>query len=145
RGRPGFDAGEQALLKRLAAQVAPVVHSHQLHRQARRQAYQLQQLRQQLAQAPEPEGVDRGLVEDAAHALRTPLTAIKGYSSSLLQSDLTWTPEVQHEFLKTIDREADRLERVVSDLLASPVEPSALSPSAVRSPPHSGRGRVADG
>lgn len=46
------------------------------------------------------------------------MTAIKGYSSSLLQSDLTWSPEVQHEFLKTIDREADRLERVVSDLLA---------------------------
>ena len=122
RGRPGFNAGEQALLKRLAAQVAPVVHSHQLHRQARRQAYQLQQLRQQLAQAPEPEGADRGLVQDAAHALRTPLTAIKGYSSSLLQSDLTWTPEVQHEFLKTIDREADRLDQVVSDLLASPGE-----------------------
>jgi signal transduction histidine kinase len=104
----------------------------------------LQQLRRQLAQAPEPEGVDRGLVEDAAHALRTPLTAIKGYSSSLLQSDLTWTPEVQHEFLKTIDREADRLERVVSDLLAPPGELKAFSRQRSATPPHP-EGRGPDG
>lgn len=45
---------------------------------------------------------------DLAHALRTPLSSIKGYSSSLLQTDITWEPEVRREFLETIDREADQ-------------------------------------
>lgn len=56
---------------------------------------------------------------DLAHALRTPLSSIKGYSSSLLQTDISWAPEVHKEFLETIDREADQLNRVIDDFLTT--------------------------
>jgi signal transduction histidine kinase len=54
---------------------------------------------------------------EVAHTLRSPLTAIKGYSTSLLQPGLTWPPEVQREFLKTIARASDQLDRALQDLL----------------------------
>ncbi|MCH7606197.1 MAG: GAF domain-containing protein [Chloroflexi bacterium] len=56
---------------------------------------------------------------DLAHALRTPLAAIKGYSSALLQTDVIWPEELVKEFLETIDRETDRLSQVVGELVAS--------------------------
>ena len=59
------------------------------------------------------------LLVDAAHALRSPLSSIKGYSSTLLLSDVFWPPEVRQEFLETIDREADHLTGAINDLLGS--------------------------
>ena len=56
---------------------------------------------------------------NAAHALRTPLSSIKGYSSALLQSDVAWPPELHQEFIETIDREADQLTRAINELLGS--------------------------
>ena len=61
---------------------------------------------------------------DAAHALRTPLSSIKGYSSTLLQTDIAWPPELHQEFLQTIDREADQLDRAINDLLS----PAGMGP-----------------
>ena len=54
---------------------------------------------------------------DLAHTLRSPLTSIKGYTTSLLRTDVAWSEELEREFLETIDREADRLNQAVSDLL----------------------------
>ncbi len=54
---------------------------------------------------------------DLAHTLRSPLTSIKGYASSLLRTDVAWSEELEREFLETIDREADRLNQAVIDLL----------------------------
>lgn len=65
----------------------------------------------------------RELSEDLAHALRSPLAAIKGYSSALLQTDITWPEELQREFLETIDRETDLLDQVVGKLLAPASDP----------------------
>jgi len=62
---------------------------------------------------PPPDGL-----EDVVHPLRSSLTAIKGYVSSLRQPDVTWPPELQAEFLMTIDQEADRLNRLVDDLIS---------------------------
>lgn len=59
------------------------------------------------------------IIGDLAHALRTPLSSIKGYSSSLLQTDISWSPELRQEFLETIDREADHLNRVIDELLVA--------------------------
>jgi PAS domain S-box-containing protein len=50
-----------------------------------------------------------------SHELRTPLTSIRGYLE-LMQEDKNLTDE-QRRFLGTIDRNADRLQRVVGDLL----------------------------
>src|SRR5215207_6560886 len=44
-----------------------------------------------------------------SHELRTPLTTIKGFASTLLADDVTFSEEDQHEFLGLIEEESDRL------------------------------------
>ena len=58
-------------------------------------------------------------VSTISHELRTPLGFIKGYSTSLLRQDTTWDEDTQHEFLTIIDEEADRLTRLIEDMLES--------------------------
>ena len=58
-------------------------------------------------------------VSTISHELRTPLGFIKGYSTSLLRQDTTWDAATQHEFLTIIDEEADRLTRLIEDMLES--------------------------
>ncbi|MGH2485637.1 MAG: ATP-binding protein, partial [Ktedonobacterales bacterium] len=57
------------------------------------------------------------LLAAVGHELRTPLAAIKGHASTLLQDDITWPVEDQRHFLATISSEADRLAVLVSNLL----------------------------
>jgi PAS domain S-box-containing protein len=57
------------------------------------------------------------LLGAVGHELRTPLAAIKGYASTLLQDDVAWTADDQRSFLQTISAEADRLAQLVSNLL----------------------------
>jgi PAS domain S-box-containing protein len=57
------------------------------------------------------------LLAAVSHEVRTPLAAIKGYTSTLLQEDVTWPPEEQRYFLQTINGEADRLAQLISNLL----------------------------
>ena len=61
-----------------------------------------------------------------SHELRTPLTSIRGYLE-LMNEDRNLTAE-QLRFLETIERNAQRLERVVGDLLfCAQVEAGTLS------------------
>src|SRR5438128_5612761 len=57
------------------------------------------------------------LLAAVGHEVRTPLAAIKGYASTLLQEDVAWSPADQRHFLQTISSEADRLAQLVSNLL----------------------------
>ena len=57
------------------------------------------------------------LLAAVGHEVRTPLAAIKGYASTLLQTDVVWSAGDQRNFLQTISDEADRLARLVSNLL----------------------------
>ena len=57
------------------------------------------------------------LLAAVGHELRTPLAAIKGYASTLLQEDVAWSLADQRHFLQTISDEADRLAQLVSNLL----------------------------
>jgi len=57
------------------------------------------------------------IISHVSHELRTPLSHIKGFASSLLQPDVKWDDETRLDFIRTIDKEADRLSRLVSDLL----------------------------
>ena len=57
------------------------------------------------------------LLAAVGHEVRTPLAAIKGYASTLLQEDVTWPPADQRHFLQTISGEADRLAQLISNLL----------------------------
>src|SRR6266702_181699 len=57
------------------------------------------------------------LLAAVGHEVRTPLAAIKGYASTLLQEDIIWPLADQRHFLQTISSEADRLAQLVSNLL----------------------------
>ncbi|HLJ35845.1 MAG TPA: ATP-binding protein [Ktedonobacteraceae bacterium] len=57
------------------------------------------------------------LLAAVGHELRTPLAAIKGNASTLLQEDVTWSIADQRHFLQTISGETDRLAQLVSNLL----------------------------
>jgi two-component system sensor histidine kinase KdpD len=67
------------------------------------------------------------LQSNVSHELRTPLASIKGFTTTLLRSDVKWSEEERTEYLKIIDQEADRLARLISDLLdISRIEAHAL-------------------
>ncbi len=69
------------------------------------------------------------LLSSVSHDLRTPLTSIKAAASSLLQDDVQWDDEAQRSFLLAIEHEADRLNRLVENLLdISRIEGGALHP-----------------
>jgi len=58
-----------------------------------------------------------GILQAVSHDLRTPLAGIKAAATSLLSPDVEFGPEDTREFLHLIDDEADRLDRVVGNLL----------------------------
>ena len=69
------------------------------------------------------------LLSSVSHDLRTPLASIKAAASSLLQDDVQWDEETKRSFARSIEREADRLNRLVSNLLdMSRIEDGALKP-----------------
>ena len=61
------------------------------------------------------ETVRRDFVANVSHEFKTPLTSIRGYTETLLQGDVE--PEQQREFLAIVRKNADRLQRLVEDLL----------------------------
>src|ERR1700694_6027629 len=69
------------------------------------------------------------LLSSVSHDLRTPLSSIKAAASSLLQEDVHWDDEARHSFAQAIVREADRLNRLVANLLdMSRIEAGVLKP-----------------
>lgn len=57
------------------------------------------------------------ILSAVSHDLRTPLAGIKASATSLLQEDVSWSPEARRELLQTIDEEVDRLNALVGNLL----------------------------
>jgi two-component system sensor histidine kinase KdpD len=69
------------------------------------------------------------LLSSVSHDFRTPLAAIKASAGSLLQRDVSWTEADREAFTEAIDREANRLDRLVRNLLdMSRIEGGALRP-----------------
>jgi signal transduction histidine kinase len=62
------------------------------------------------------EAAQRRFVADASHELRTPIAALKGLLE-LLEDGAKEVPEVRDDFIRTMQHEADRLARLVTDLL----------------------------
>ena len=61
------------------------------------------------------DNIRKEFVADVSHELKTPITSIKGYSETLLDGECD--KDVQKHFLQVIDDNADRMERLVQDLL----------------------------
>jgi two-component system sensor histidine kinase KdpD len=115
-GRP-LTGDDQRVLRALADQLAVAIERSQLGREA--------------AEAEALAHVDAmrtALLRAVSHDLRTPLASIKAMVSGLLESDVKWRPEDVRDALVTVDEEADRLNRLVGNLLdASRLQIGALA------------------
>ncbi len=79
----------------------------------------LQQARAELDSVQRQMRLQDDFVSTISHELRTPLGFIKGYTTSLLRQDTSWDEATQREFLTIIDEEADRLTKLIEDMLES--------------------------
>lgn len=84
---------------------------------AQRQAALLEQEHAARREAERSISLQRVFLGMVSHELRTPLAAIKGFSSSLLATDVTFTLEQMNEFIQIIDQEADRLTGLIEQLM----------------------------
>jgi two-component system sensor histidine kinase KdpD len=81
------------------------------------------------AMALESDRLKTALLSSVSHDLRTPLAGIKAAATSLLQDDIQWSAEDRRAFASDIDAEADRLTRLVSNLLdLSRIEAGGIQP-----------------
>ena len=63
------------------------------------------------------EQVRKDFVANASHELRTPLAIINGYLENLLDDDMLDEPELARRFLTIMRKHADRISRIVEDML----------------------------
>jgi two-component system sensor histidine kinase KdpD len=94
------------LLDALARQAALAVERTRLVAEATR-----------LQLVTESDRLKSALLHSISHDLRTPLAAIKGAASNLRDESVAWDPAAEHALLETIEAEADRLNRLVRNLL----------------------------
>jgi two-component system sensor histidine kinase KdpD len=113
-----FSDADDRLLSAVASQLGVAVERTRL----RREATNAEILR----------GADElktALLHAVSHNLRTPLASIIAFSGSLRQTDVSWTDAERREFAVAIEQEAQRLNRIVGNLLdLSRVEAGGLRP-----------------
>lgn len=74
------------------------------------------------------EEIKSTFISIVSHELRTPVALIKGYASTLRRDDARWDRAVINDSLSVIEEEADRLSRMIDDLLdASRLQAGGLS------------------
>ncbi|MDD5127539.1 MAG: ATP-binding protein [Dehalococcoidales bacterium] len=101
-----FSTGDIGLLTAIGREIAIAVQNSRLYEQAS-SARALREL----------DSMRTEFLANISHELRTPLAVIKGSASSLLQPDVEFDEMTRREFLQSIDKDADRLSRLVNDLL----------------------------
>lgn len=62
--------------------------------------------------------VQADFVSTVSHELRTPITSIKGFAATLLHHKSNLDPEKRDRYVKVIKEQAERLQRLIEDLLA---------------------------
>jgi K+-sensing histidine kinase KdpD len=118
-----FSANNIELFTGIAREIAIAVRNAQLYEEAS-SAKALRAL----------DAMRTEFLANVSHELRTPLSVIKGSANSLLQPDVIFDEQTRHDFLTSIDRDADTLTRLVDDLLMmSRLEAEALE---VKKKPH---------
>ena len=93
-------------LEALGSQVALAIEREHLHQQTHQAQIQI-----------EAERLRNALLSSVSHDLRTPLTVIAGSASSLLEGETTLDAPTKAELTQTIYDEANRLDRLVHNLL----------------------------
>ncbi|MGH2367675.1 MAG: sensor histidine kinase [Chloroflexota bacterium] len=115
-GKSRFPPGETRLLAAAADQLALAVERGRLQQES---------VRAEVLKRTDELRV--ALLSSVSHDLRTPLAAIKAAAGSLLQREVSWDDASRLAFAAQIEREADRLNRLVGNLLdLSRIEAGAL-------------------
>ncbi len=110
-----FDDDDMDLLRTLANHITVAIRNSLL----------VQRLERALAHETEMSRLKDEFVATVSHELRTPITNVQGFVKTLLRQDMRFTPVEQEEFLVAADRNAERLQRLIEDLLfASRLESS---------------------
>lgn len=86
-------------------------------------------LTRSIARVEESENSLRTFISDASHEIRTPLTVIRGYTE-ILRSHGDINSERDLRALERIDSESQRLERLVTSLLALEGQQTVLTPES---------------
>ena len=74
-------------------------------------------LEESLAHLTEMNRLKDDFVAAVSHELRTPLTSIQGYIKTLLRPNVDFSPDDQRSFIEAVDRQSERLRRLIEDLL----------------------------
>ena len=74
-------------------------------------------LEESLAHLTEMNRLKDDFVAAVSHELRTPLTSIQGYIKTLLRPNVEFSPDDQRSFIEAVDRQSERLRRLIEDLL----------------------------
>ncbi len=118
RGEREPDRAETRILSAAADQLGQAVRRERLAGEA---------LEAEVARRSE--ALKSALLDSVSHDLRTPLATIRAAAGSLLDEGVTWTPAERAEALRSVDAEAERMNRLVRNLLdLSRIESGALRP-----------------
>ena len=116
RATPAAHRDEARLLASACDQLALAVERGRLQRES----VQAEVLRR-------TDALRSALLSSVSHDLRSPLATIKAAAGSLLQQDVSWDEASRRAFAAQIERETDRLNRLVGNLLdLSRIEAGAL-------------------
>ena len=79
--------------------------------------------------AQRSEALKTALLDSVSHDLRTPLATIRAAAGSMLDESVAWTADDRREAFQAIDAEAERMGRLIRNLLdLSRIEGGALQP-----------------
>ena len=113
-----FSAHESRLLALIAKQLASVA-----------QRTELQETTTRAEVLRRTDELKTALLNAVSHDLRSPLASIIASAGSLRQTDVPWTESERAEFVEAIEQQAQRLSRIVGNLLdLSRIEAGALNP-----------------
>jgi two-component system sensor histidine kinase KdpD len=116
---PPFTTADDRLLSAVASQLAIAVERTRL----REEAAEAEILRR-------TDELKTALLNTVSHDLRTPLSSIIASAGSLLQQDVQWTEDERRDFARAIEEEAERLNRLVGNLLdLSRIQAGSLVPA----------------
>ncbi len=115
---PEFTSADNRLLSAVAAQLGLAVERIRLRREATESEI--------LRRADE---LKTALLNAVSHDLRTPLASIVAAAGSLRQRDVAWSEEERYQLAEGIEEEAQRLNRLVGNLLdMSRIQGGSLRP-----------------
>jgi two-component system sensor histidine kinase KdpD len=100
------DAGETRVLAAAADQIGGALERDRLLRDA---------LSAEVSRRSE--ALKSALLDSVSHDLRTPLASIRAAAGTLMDPDVDWPPDRRREIAASIDREAEWLNRLVTNLL----------------------------